>query len=315
VVEQVLALSEQGQHEQAIRQLEQLNSADQSTYDATLVKAMVQQNAGNTAVAISLLESLTESSPEQPEAFNNLAVIYAQAGDYTRAIETLQAAMNTHPSYATVQRNLKDIYATLASQAYNKALDIQEEQSPPALARLTTAPGTQPETAVKPVVSTPVVAQKKVEKASAPAITAMQRQPEQVAAVTVTSITEEPNAADTSGELQQVGSLLEQWSSAWRNQNPAGYVEAYTSNYHPSPEMSHSEWVQQRHNRLTQPKYIKVALSDISISLLRHNLSEAYFEQRYESDSFKDAVKKRLLLVKENGQWRISHERTLAYID
>jgi hypothetical protein len=38
-------------------------------------------------------------------------------------------AIRTHPSYATAHENLGDIYARLASQAYDKALQIDSSNS------------------------------------------------------------------------------------------------------------------------------------------------------------------------------------------
>src|SRR5438093_2806195 len=59
-----------------------------------------------------------------PEPYNNLAVLYAGQGDYQKARKALETAIRTHPSYAVAHENLGDIYATLASQAYDKALQL-----------------------------------------------------------------------------------------------------------------------------------------------------------------------------------------------
>jgi hypothetical protein len=51
-------------------------------------------------------------------------VVHARKGENDKAVEVLLQAFETHPSYAQVQTNLKAIYAALASQAYNRALNI-----------------------------------------------------------------------------------------------------------------------------------------------------------------------------------------------
>ncbi len=45
-------------------------------------------------------------------------------GQYDKARNALEMAIRTHPSYATAHENLGDIYAKMASQAYDKALQI-----------------------------------------------------------------------------------------------------------------------------------------------------------------------------------------------
>ena len=71
-----------------------------------------------------MFTELTEEYPELPEPYNNLAVLYAGQGDYDKARKALEMAIRTHPSYAVAHENLGDIYATLASQAYDKALQL-----------------------------------------------------------------------------------------------------------------------------------------------------------------------------------------------
>ena len=51
-------------------------------------------------------------------------MLYAQQGQYDKARTALEMAIRTNPSYATAYENLGDVYAKLASQAYNKALQL-----------------------------------------------------------------------------------------------------------------------------------------------------------------------------------------------
>jgi Flp pilus assembly protein TadD len=74
--------------------------------------------------AIAVFTELTQDFPELPEPYNNLAVLYAAQGNYLRARETLEMAVRTHPGYATAYENLGDVYAMLASQAYEKAAQL-----------------------------------------------------------------------------------------------------------------------------------------------------------------------------------------------
>jgi tetratricopeptide (TPR) repeat protein len=102
------------------------------------------------AEAIAVFTKLTEDYPELPEPYNNLAVLYAADGQYDKARAALEMAMRTNPTYATAHENLGDVYAKLASQAYDKALQIDpganvpQPADPAALANGNTTGGTVP---------------------------------------------------------------------------------------------------------------------------------------------------------------------------
>jgi tetratricopeptide (TPR) repeat protein len=110
--------------------------------------------------AIAVFQKLTEDYPELPEPYNNLAVIYAQQKQYEKAKQALEMAIRTHPSYATAHENLGDIYSRMASQAYDKALQLDSSNTS-AQTKLSmirnlignnVRPGTTTAAAVKPVV-------------------------------------------------------------------------------------------------------------------------------------------------------------------
>jgi len=96
------------------------------------LKGVIQRESGKTSDAIATFSRLTEDYPELPEPFNNLAVLYATQGQYDRARTALEMAMHTNPSYATAHDNLGDVYAKLASQAYSKALQLDNNTAPSA---------------------------------------------------------------------------------------------------------------------------------------------------------------------------------------
>ena len=87
------------------------------------------------ADAIQVFQKLVEDHPEMPAPYNNLAVLYGHQGDYNKARAALVAAIRTNPQYATAYQNLGDVYAQLASEAYQKALQIDSKDTvtPPKL--------------------------------------------------------------------------------------------------------------------------------------------------------------------------------------
>ena len=88
---------------------------------------LTEQNKPNDAIKV--FTELTQDYPELPEPYNNLAVLYASQGQYDKARTALEMAIRTHPSYATAHENLGDIYAKMASQAYDKALQLDKSNT------------------------------------------------------------------------------------------------------------------------------------------------------------------------------------------
>ncbi|WP_415894973.1 tetratricopeptide repeat protein [Neptuniibacter sp. PT34_22] len=363
-IEQSLKLSQQGNHQEALAKINTFLAQQPNLPSAQLTKGIILSNKGDKAAAKAIFQSLMKSHPDRPEAFNNLAVIYSEEGNFPQAIETLQQAFQTHPSYAQVHVNLKELYATLASQAYNKALDLSAAEQGPNLAMINQAPTIQgsnatssiaaapkqpvilaaveevkaepqPVKPVEPKKEIPVVTVSAPEpKTEAPAkaeekpIVVAVSEPTVVAATTEKSsvkeaadIKEQTNATPNAPKLEtqalpesEVLAHINNWADAWRNKNHAGYVNSYTALYRPNAKLNHQQWVKQRAQRLSKPKFIRVELNQINIKMLRENLAEARFNQHYQSDNYKDAVKKRLMLVKVDDQWKISLERSLGLL-
>jgi tetratricopeptide (TPR) repeat protein len=101
------------------------------------IKGMILSEQGKSAEAINIFQKLTEDYPELPEPYNNLAVLHASAGNYDKARVALERAIRTNPAYATAHENLGDVYAKLASQSYDKAMQLADPtQQPPQKAKL-----------------------------------------------------------------------------------------------------------------------------------------------------------------------------------
>src|SRR6478672_5797239 len=113
-----------GQHQQALEKVNKVLAAKPRDPQARFLKGLIYTDQGNSKEAIEIFTKLTQDYPELPEPYNNLAVIYAAQGQYEKARVALEQSIRTHPSYATAYENLGDVYAKLASQAYDKALQI-----------------------------------------------------------------------------------------------------------------------------------------------------------------------------------------------
>jgi ketosteroid isomerase-like protein len=160
----------QGQYKTALARVDQLVATKPKDAQARFTKGVILTELNRPSEAIQVYQKLTEDYPALPEPYNNLAVIYASQKQYEKARDALEQAIHTHPAYATAHENLGDIYAKLASQAYDKALQLESPsmQAQPKLAALRdlTTTGGVPSAApvalaaatpAKPAASAPVV--------------------------------------------------------------------------------------------------------------------------------------------------------------
>ncbi len=112
-------------------------------------------------------------------------------------------------------------------------------------------------------------------------------------------------AADPQREL--VGSTLE-WAQAWASQRPADYLRHYSKRFQPPRSMSRIAWEAQRTDRISKPDFISVDVSGLETELLAPDRARVTFDQAYRSDNFRDAMRKTLELVREDGEWKILEE-------
>ena len=121
---EITQLLKAGKAAEALTKADQRLSATPRDPQLRFLKGVAQADSGKPADAVATFTKLTEDYPELPEPYNNLAVLYANQNQLDKARTALEMAIRTNPSYATAHENLGDIYAKLASQAYNKALQL-----------------------------------------------------------------------------------------------------------------------------------------------------------------------------------------------
>src|SRR5450830_1567171 len=120
----VTQLLRQGKTSEALSKADQYLAGKPKDPQMRFIKGVIQSEAGKPNDAIATFVALTQEYPELPEPYNNLAVLYASQNQYDKARTALEMAIRTNPSYATAHENLGDVYAKLASQAYSKALQL-----------------------------------------------------------------------------------------------------------------------------------------------------------------------------------------------
>jgi tetratricopeptide (TPR) repeat protein len=285
---------------------------------------LTEQNKPNDA--ISAFTKLTEDYPELPEPYNNLAVLYAGQSQFDKARAALEMAIRTNPSYATAHENLGDVYAKLASQAYSKALQLDNTntgvQPKLALIRdLFAAPGVkgqrpvaaatpaapQPTTPVVTPPAPPVAAVKP--PAPPPAATPAQPPaPPPVAAVKPPAPPATPPAPASSGNAEQeVSAAVQNWAAAWSAKNTGEYLNAYGKEF--DAPGGRKTWEEERKKRIVGKNKISVKLENLVISV-NGGKAQARFKQEYNADALSVTSRKTLDLVKSGDRWVIVKETT-----
>lgn len=282
------------------------------------LKGVIQRTSGKQPEAIATFTKLTEDYPELPEPYNNLAVLYAGLGQYDKARSALEMAIRTNPSYATAHENLGDVYARLASQAYNKALQLDTDNSavPPKLAiiREVFKPNlSNPKPVQASAVKTAPVATPTPPPAAstpAPQTAAPVPAPAVVAATTPAPVAPKTPARDnTNKDAADVQAAVEAWAKAWSNKNMTGYLGAYSKSFDPAGKQSRSDWEQDRRDRIVGKSTISVKLENLTVKV-SGNQAVAKFRQSYRADSLSVSSRKTLDMVKSGDQWLIVKEST-----
>jgi tetratricopeptide (TPR) repeat protein len=313
-----------GQTQQALDRANAFLTSKPKDPVARFIKGIAQSELGRANDAIQTFQSLTEDYPELPEPYNNLAVLYSSKGQFEKARVALELAIQTHPSYATAHENLGDIYAKLASQAYDKALQLDRGNNGAAtklnLVRdlFSTNPKANTAPRVSAAAATPsapptVVAAAPVQPTSpsAPATKSTPiTQATTPAAAPVTPPVAKPTAPAAPDSRADVVAAVNRWAKAWSARNADGYLASYAKSFSPENRQTKSAWAAARRERVTSPKRINVQVLDPVVEMVSSNEARVVFRQRYESDSLNTRSRKTLTLVKEDGDWRISRERS-----
>lgn len=126
---EVTRLLKNGSLDQALARADAFLATKPRDPQMRFLKGLVLTEQGKATDAIRIFTRLTEDYPELPEPYNNLAVLYAGQGQFEKARQSLETAIRTHPSYATAYENLGDVYSKLASQSYDKALQLDTGNS------------------------------------------------------------------------------------------------------------------------------------------------------------------------------------------
>jgi Flp pilus assembly protein TadD/ketosteroid isomerase-like protein len=331
-------LYSQGKLQPALDKDEQYLKAEPRDPQGRFLKGLILTEQKKTQEAIQVFQGLTEDFPELPEPYNNLAVLYASQGNYEKAKSALELAIHTHPTYATAHENLGDIYAELASRAYDRALQLDKNNtsakvklamvkdlfSAQKVASRAQGAGAQPAKAeapresAKPAPAKVEPAPTKPEPAKV-ASAAPKSEPQGSARANAPAKAESPAAAKesakpaakpaASGDAKaQVAAAVEGWAHAWSAKDVKGYLAHYAPDFEVPNGESREAWEKQRTERIERPKSIDVDVKIVSTKI-EGDEATVKMRQSYRSDTFKGNSNKTLKLEKSGDRWLIKQER------
>jgi tetratricopeptide (TPR) repeat protein len=318
-------LLKQGQQAQALEQVDKYLAGKPKDAQGRFMKGLILTEMNRTQDAIVVFTKLTEDYPELPEPYNNLAVIYAQQKQFEKAKQALEMAIRTHPSYATAHENLGDIYARLASQAYDKALQLDSSNSS-AQTKLSMirdlmgasgrpVKGGKTQLAAATPTPTPVVEPKPVVEAPKPVVVAPPPvKPVEVAKPAEPKATEvkaaevktEKPVGDASADVTRA---IEGWARAWSKKDVKGYLAFYAKDFKTPGGESRSAWESERQKRINKPGTINVSVEGVHVTMDAADKATAKFRQHYRAASMKTSASKIVVMVKRDGKWQIQQEK------
>jgi tetratricopeptide (TPR) repeat protein len=273
---------------------------------------LADQNKPNDAIKV--FTELTQEFPELPEPYNNLAVLYASQGQYDKARASLEMAIRTHPSYATAHENLGDIYAKMASQAYDKALQLDRSNAA-AQTKLNLIRDLFPDSprpakpaAEKTEAPARLASAAATPKPPAPASKALAKTPEAVAK-SKAAPAKEPVKTATAQDPEAVLKAVNGWAKAWSDNDVENYLAHYASDFQTPKGVSRVDWESQRKVRIAKPRKIQVDIESPKVSFNDKGRVTVTFRQHYRSDALKVTSAKTLVMVKAGDQWLIQQER------
>ena len=331
-LQEAAKLLKSGQPQQALDRVNRILAVRPRDPQARFLKGVILTDQGSTREAIEIFSKLTQEYPELPEPYNNLAVIYASQGQYEKARTALEQSIRTHPSYATAYENLGDVYAKLASQAYDKALQLDSSntaaQNKLSLVRdLVGAPqvpgikeAAKPAEPAKPPV---VLAQKPPEKpapmekpvpSEKPAVAEKPPVAEKPAPVEKPASVEKPAEKPVPAEKPAAGDIVQAvnaWAQAWSKKDTDAYLAHYARDFKTPKGEPRAQWEKDRRARIAAPKSISVSIASPKVTMADANHARVTFRQTYRSEVFKGTSMKTMEMVKSpDGRWVIQQERT-----
>jgi ketosteroid isomerase-like protein len=223
-------------------------------------------------------------------------------------------AIRTHPSYATAHENLGDIYAKMASQAYDKALQLDKGNAPLQTklnlikdlfvgAEAPPKPGAAKPEATRVAVATPA------QKPPAPVQQTQAKAPAAAAKPVAAKAAPAKLPAKPSSNPDDVLSAVNLWARAWSENDVPAYLAHYATDFKTPNGEPRASWEAQRKARIAKPRKIQVEVEAPKVVFNESGRVTVTFRQHYRSDTLNVSSTKILVMVRSGDKWLIQQER------
>jgi len=307
-IQDIGSLLKSGQQAQALERVNRYLASKPRDAKGRFLKGLILAEQNKAGEAIDVFTKLTQDYPELPEPYNNLAVLFAAQGQYEKARHSLEMSIRTHPSYATAYENLGDVYTKLASQAYDRALQLDASntaaQTKLSLIRELISSNSRP-----PRPAAPASPSSEPQKVAEAPKQAAQKPPALPKARPATEA--KPKNAEPAAKAgpDEVLSVVHNWAKAWAAKDVGAYLSFYARDFKTPGGESRSKWEATRKQRLSAPKHIEVTVQSPKVTMNGASSAVVTFRQHYISDHLKVSSIKTLALARSEGKWLIQQER------
>ena len=318
-IQEINKLFKQGKQEQALGRINTYLVSKPKDAQARFLKGLILTEQDKTNDVIKVFSDLTEDFPELPEPYNNLAVLYASQGQYDKARIALEMAIRTHPSYATAHENLGDIYAKMASQAYDRALQLDHSNASTQtklamvkeiFATTETAKGVKPGKHTRKPQALTADADATASAQVSPVSTVASTSPVVAAHEPAVPASKQPagHKPATANNNNDVLNRVHAWAAAWAAKDVKGYLAFYAEDFKVPGNVSRADWEAQRNDRISKPKFIQVSISEPKVEFVDDSHASVSFKQTYNASHLHTSSGKTLLLEKSGDNWLIQEE-------
>ncbi len=284
--------------------------------------AVLYASQGQYDKAKTALELAIHTHPSYATAHENLGDIYAQL-----ASRAYDKALQLDRSNTAAQNKLAMIKELFGNRTSSQVA-LSAPKTPPVVVTAPTATATKAPEPTKVVIATPAPtpiptavptavptpAPTKVVVAT-PAPTPLpptavpKVEPPKATPIPVVAPPVATPPAKSDGAEDDVMSTVLAWSKSWSDQNVAGYIGYYASEFDPGNGQSRADWEAARKDRIERPSFIKVTVTDAKVVMNDANTATVSFRQTYNSNTLKSQNSKTLRMVKSGGKWLIAKEQ------
>ncbi|MCP4203499.1 MAG: hypothetical protein GY769_16395 [bacterium] len=129
------------------------------------------------------------------------------------------------------------------------------------------------------------------------------------AAVPDSSAAPATQVVDTSSSpRERVREVVQEWAQAWSERRVDEYLSYYSVGFVPASGVARAAWEDRRRERLLNQGAIRVTVVSLEVQETSPNEMRVTFTQSYQSDTFRDRVRKTLRMVREDDAWKIAEE-------